>query len=648
MTDENGIRARSDIYLIDHALTMPDSDVAQLRTQIASYPQLTDRIGAMFGVDTTDEAQSKQLIHNQILQKFWKFANCYHLSGHNSSSVWFVMDELGSAIAHSGEPNVMCVPFVFIHSPEETTDGSTPQPQLISYSLMWPVSDLEYEAYVERDFCPWITTPIERIAHLADWVSDLDEDLLEQLTKGSTYHSEFLQEMTTKGGIDGHCFTARNLCSVSSDGSSGGSTCNDAFIATRQAPLASLAVTQPLKVYTPPSVDPLRLHDATGGLSHPSFTIVDSRDDADILWLSEPMKATETTEFWQPSSAHPPPIPPPSDMAGGASSADSERKVQWVNQFPYEGVFCLKDNLTREVARCLGMPKWWVPTYDLETQLPIFVGDYLNHQQRQQEKTSTETSDYNVWIAKPNNGTRSAGHVVSHSLVRIIRSLEINKSRIAQKYIERPLLFQGKYKFDMRFVVLVRSFEPGKEEIYVYNDFWCRVANKPHRLETSATNSGDTQDEGGEGTTLNHLLFEDSESYLTATYFLEAEQRAKMPSCDNVIADLLDAYPFLSWEQVYGEICHMLREVFLGLSVGQQGKMHASQARAIYGVDVMLEAVRNPAGEVVEAVPKLLEVSFTPSCSAVNPAFEKLYPSYVNDVFSCLFLAEQSNVTRLL
>jgi hypothetical protein len=39
---------------------------------------------------------------------------------------------------------------------------------------MWPVQDIEYVAYVERDFCPWITTPIERIAHLDDWVSGVD------------------------------------------------------------------------------------------------------------------------------------------------------------------------------------------------------------------------------------------------------------------------------------------------------------------------------------------------------------------------------------------------------------------------------------------------------------------------------------------
>jgi tubulin--tyrosine ligase-like protein 12 len=623
LTDEQGLRANSDIYLIDHALTISDADVTQLRSQISSHPQLTERIAAMFGVDI-DESTNSDSVKSQILQKFWKFANCYHLSGSTSSSNWFVMDELGSAVAHSGEPNVICVPFLFIQAMPGTAQGPS-QPQLISFSIMWPVQDIAHQDYVERDFCPWITTPVDRIAHLADWITGIDEDLLEQLTNGSTFHNELLAEITEKGGIDGNCFAARDITT---------SDANNTFVSSRQPPLPPLEGSE-WKVYTPPD-DPLRLHATVGGLSLPSFSLVENKAEADILWLSDSMKAEEASEFW-------------------VASSSTEQNSRFVNQFPYEGVFCLKDNLSREVSRCLGMPKWWLPSYDLETQLPIFVGDYLNRQNKQAATTastgdnsdddkSCNERDYNVWIAKPSNGTRSAGHVVSDSLVRIIRSLEINKSRIAQKYIERPLLYQGKYKFDMRFVVMVRSLEPGKEEIYVYDDFWCRVANKSHHIDSTNSGSGDHK-----ASTLNQVLLEDPESYLTAGHLLAGvDQRDKLPSCDEVIAGLIEHYPFLSWDQIYSEICHLLREVFLGLSVGQGGKMHAPRARAIYGVDVMLEAVTNPAREVIDATPKLLEVSFAPSNNAACEAYAKQYPSYVNDVFSCLFLGEQSNVTRLL
>jgi tubulin--tyrosine ligase-like protein 12 len=573
----------------------------------------------MFGVDTSGEINGEE-VKNQILEKFWKFANCYHVSGDKSSSIWFLMDEMGSAVGHSSEPNVVCVPFMFIQPPP--SGSLSAQPQLTSFSIMWPVRDIDFEDYVERDYCPWITTPIDRIAHLADWINGIDEDLIAQLTKGAEYHEELLSEITNKGGsFDINIFEGRG---------------NPTFVTNRQAPVSppSLWEGKILKVYTT-AYDPLRLRSEHGGLTHASFTLVDSKEEADILWLSDPVKPDEAAEFWLSSTEN-----------------DQSQTVRFVNQFPYEGLFCLKDNLTREIARCLGSPSWWKPTFDLETQLPLFVGHYLNSQKKQQDiavqsiSGAVHNKDYNIWIAKPNNSTRSVGHVVSSSLIRIIRSLEIDKSRIVQKYIEKPLLFQGKYKFDMRFVVLVRSLELGKEEVYVYNDFWCRVANKSHHIETTSSVS-----ESDEGTTnLNRAVLEDPESYLTAAYVLPGvQQRAKIPSCDDVIASLMDSYPFLDWNKIYENICNMLRELFLGLPRGQEGKMHAPKARALYGCDVMLEAVTNSFGEVIDAQPKLLEVTFTPSNNATMvDTFEKIYPSYVNDVFGCLFLGEQVNVKRLL
>lgn len=53
--------------------------------------------------------------------------------------------------------------------------------------------------------------------------------------------------------------------------------------------------------------------------------------------------------------------------------------------------------------------------------------------------------------------------------------------------------------------------------------------------------------------------------------------------------------------------------------------------------------------EVVTSVqPKLLEITYLPANNAVNLQFSKQYPTFVNDMFSCLFLGEFNNVTRLL
>ena len=54
-------------------------------------------------------------------------------------------------------------------------------------------------------------------------------------------------------------------------------------------------------------------------------------------------------------------------------------------------------------------------------------------------------------------------------------------NQIASRYISRPVLFKrddmdGWVKFDVRYIVLLKSVSP--LEVYVYDVFWLRFANK--------------------------------------------------------------------------------------------------------------------------------------------------------------------------
>ncbi|CAD7967783.1 unnamed protein product [Amoebophrya sp. A25] len=92
---------------------------------------------------------------------------------------------------------------------------------------------------------------------------------------------------------------------------------------------------------------------------------------------------------------------------------------------------------------------------------------------------SLSEGNENVWIVKPGNNARGSGIMVLKSLREILYQCK-NSSRLVQKYVERPLtLFSGR-KFDIRYWVLVRAFDP--LEIYLFSQCYLRLCNEPFDL----------------------------------------------------------------------------------------------------------------------------------------------------------------------
>lgn len=571
--------------------------------------------------ENTSERRSKRVLSSDICREIWRYVGCYSLGG---QSVWYLPDEVGSAIGHSSEPNVICVPFIHIVMNDDNSF-----PTMTSYSIMWPIHPMELGDSVERDYCDWITTPIDRICHLVDWLGEdmVDSDLVEQIITNSMHHSSILKDIHQQFVQKMH----RVMSTQSAD---------KVPSLVEYAP--NLSSGGKLRVWTSPD-DPLRLKHPTSGLTHPAFELVENPSNAHILWYSEPLK--ETPRAWINAGYTPKQTHSTDDDLNNKISADDHDLQhvspddQVINQFPFEGAFTIKSHLAREIARNIGLPEWWNESYDMETHLMQYVGDYLLRRRQNQD---------NVWIIKPSIGTRSQGHVITNSLIHSIRLLEVNKNRVAQKYVERPLLWKNGRKWDMRWIICARSFNP--VEIYVYNVFWARVANK-----SSSSCDNPNQGEGEEE------VWEDREKAYTAMWVLEGvKQEEILPDCHEIIAGLQELYPSLQWNHIQDAIHKLLREVFYGLSIAQPNGMNCSHARGLYGCDIILE--RQPLsstsssalghGAVMEneiIQPKLLEVTFVPSNSAVNPLFSKQYPSYVNDVFGVMFLGEENeNMTRLL
>lgn len=319
------------------------------------------------------------------------------------------MDELGSAINHSDTPNFRIVPFM--HLP----DG-------VTYSLLFPVQDVEEGTQITRDFVEG-----------NDQDSRIREALLLPWRNTRFTDVDFKQtEPDQKYFLDGHIEESLP-------------------VATCAAP--KIDRSRPLRVYTTYSMVQQYLND-------PLFEVVENEEMADILWLTSHFKTYK--EF----SEHAP--------------------NKFINQFPFENVITIKDLLSIVCRRAADQyyneetlatyPKWLPTTFNLKTELPQFVSYYQSREDKGLD---------NHWIIKPWNLARGLDTYISKSISQIVR-LQPTGPKIAQKYLENPVLFErtdtgAKVKFDVRYVFLVKSTEP--LEAYIYTNFFLRFANKPFSLD---------------------------------------------------------------------------------------------------------------------------------------------------------------------
>lgn len=318
------------------------------------------------------------------------------------------MDECGSAINHSDSPNFRVVPFM--HMPEG-----------ITYSLLFPIRDIEEGEQVRRDFVEGTEQNSQiRNALLLPWRSNRFVDVdFTQTEPGDEYF------------LAGHI---------------------EESLPIPNAAAPNVDRSRKLKVYTTYSI--VQQH-----LTDPAFELVENEEDADILWLTTHFKNYK--EF--------------SELAPN----------KFVNQFPFENVITIKDLLSIVCRRGASKyhdedtletyPKWLPTTFNLKTELLQFISYYQSREAKDLD---------NHWIIKPWNLARGLDTYISKNLAQIVR-LQPTGPKISQKYIDRPVLFRrqdidAEVKFDVRYVFMLKSTEP--LEAYIYSNFFLRFANKPFGL----------------------------------------------------------------------------------------------------------------------------------------------------------------------
>lgn len=512
------------IFLIDHAWTFRIEHVKQ---QLTENQMLRERMCNLLGIDINMPVAEAV---NKIFNDMWRINNFYRITSAETPEerlpIWYIMDEIGNAVIHRDEPNCRIVPFIYISDQ-------------ITYSVLFPVEDIEQDEIIARDYAEGETNDSRRSAILLPWVPTSFEDV--DPTPSIPDANYFLS---------GHI--KENLPDLSK-------------LATR--------ATQKdvLNVYS--QYDLIKTY-----LTSNNFDIVDNEDDADILWYTEHFTNFDTL---------------------------SNTPGRFINQFPFEYVITVKDLLCLTCRRSPESAKWLPISFNLLIELENFISCY--------NKRQAEGLD-NLWIVKPYNLARGLDTHITDNLNYIIR-LATTGPKIVQRYITNPVLFhrsecEGKVKFDIRYVLLLKNVKP--LEAYVYEKFFLRFANVPFELDD----------------------FSNYQKHFTVMNYQENVDLRHI-KCDDFIIQFEQQYPDHTWKKIEKVILKMLKDILeSATSVDPPcGFAESPQSRALYAADIMLEWNAKK-----EMEPRILEINFTPDCQRACD----YYPDFYDDIFALLFFNENS------
>ncbi|CAF4822353.1 unnamed protein product [Rotaria sp. Silwood1] len=288
-----------------------------------------------------------------------------------------------------------------------------------------------------------------------------------------------------------------------------------------------------------------------------------------------------------------------------------ENTQQLINQYPFENVINIKDllavicrrtSLSIDYETLQSYPLWLPTTFNLTYELPKFISYFQHREQKNLD---------NHWIVKPFNLARSIDTHVTKNLNSIIRLAE-SGPKIVCKYINKPLLFDredsGLVKFDIRYIVLLRSLEPLK--VYVYEKFWLRFANKPYSLDNN---------------------YDDYQVHFTVMNYRYAQNLKKI-TCEEFIPLFDKQQQHLTWANVQEKIFSMIRQIFERAILKKPpcGMLPCHRSRAMYAIDLMLDE---------SGQPYLLEMNFMPDIERAC----SYYPTFMDDIFRTLFLDESNS-----
>ena len=140
----------------------------------------------------------------------WAYAGTYRLVTENQideENVWYINDEVGSAIRHSDAPNFALHPFIY--APNNKFDD----PHTITFSITWPIADVDEGEAIFRDFLKGFDETKFRSSRFTVWFNTPQQYFSEQLSiyngvkpieDAMAVHSAYQDKYAPLGSIDDH------------------------------------------------------------------------------------------------------------------------------------------------------------------------------------------------------------------------------------------------------------------------------------------------------------------------------------------------------------------------------------------------------------------------------------------------------------
>ncbi|OQS03208.1 ubulin-tyrosine ligase [Thraustotheca clavata] len=236
---------RDAIFLIDHAWTFTNEN-SNARNTLKNVPSLLPRMENLMQLSGEGDVETRT---NAVLQSVWKFANSYrlgHLPAEEAGTIWYIMDEFGSAIEHEDEPNFCMAPFYYVSGQ-------------CAFSIMWPIQDIENGDFVSRSYVS-ATTEDVRIALCAALF----------YPKGEEYNEQ-IDEICTRRRLQ-----ASNIMDAQYNR-------DEESVPNTIASKKAIELTLPVKICTD-------LKYMKEFVDHPNFVFVDNENDANVVWPTRHIK----------------------------------------------------------------------------------------------------------------------------------------------------------------------------------------------------------------------------------------------------------------------------------------------------------------------------------------------------------------------